>query len=132
MNFRVAIGAKQDAFGDFSLDLAFAPVRKRAEVQLEFLGKRIDMMPSERSNVLGVSAVGTLLLMTLQQVQFPAQATLLLADVALVSVVRVGVLAAQRAKPPLPADQRLSANSAIAPAFHPAIIGPGGLTGGDP
>jgi hypothetical protein len=105
MCFGMAVRTKQDAFGEFLAYRRVAAVRKRAHVKLEMLLAGLDVMPGQGRKVPRVSARRASPACFLDEGKLALQSTRLLAEVGLVSVICIGVLACARAEPSLPSPQ---------------------------
>ena len=103
MSFGMAVGAEQTTLGRLSCKNFITSIGHGSQVQLEtFLG-RIEMMPGQGCIVLSITAAFATPATFRDQREFPAQATCLLADVVLMPIVGVAVLALQATELPLPA-----------------------------
>lgn len=96
MRFRVAVRAQHHAFGYFDFDLSSGTIGQRAQVQGKALQRRIMVVPCECSQIPVVPARTALAACFFQQFLFATQSAHALSEVALVSIVGVGIFAMTR------------------------------------
>ena len=99
----MAVCAQQTALGDFGGQNITTPVRHGTQVQLEALLRWVEMMPSQGCVVLAIAATLTAPAASGDKRKFPAQSPRLLAEVVLMTVVGIAVLALKAAELALPA-----------------------------
>ena len=102
MQFCMTIGAKDDAFFRFSMNLVEAAVRQRAQIDRKLLSRWINVVPSQRREVPAVAASAAARARFIEQCDLAQPPSFLLLGVILVSMVRIDVLANARAELALP------------------------------
>ena len=132
MLFSVAIGTEQDTLRQLDADVGFASVRKGTQVEVEAFAGGVDVVPGERGDIPAISAAGAATPCFDDQLQFATDPPRLLARIALVANIRVGVFAFAGTEAPLAAMKREWPQVAHASSDFISPAGPPRLCRGTP